>query len=60
MTTPTSATAPRTSRQLPTRSSRSSTVRIISPEPIGRAAARQMLEISSAGVVMKVSSAANS
>ena len=36
------------------------TVRIISAAPIGRAAARQTLEISSAGVVMKVSSDANS
>ena len=45
---------------MPTRTSRSSAKTIIRPMPTGRAAARQALVISSAGVVMKLSSCANS
>ena len=58
--TPHQATAPSTRRQLPTSARRSTADRIMKPMPTGSAAARQTFGISSAGVVMKLSSEANS
>src|SRR4051812_15907445 len=58
--TPTKLTAPSTRRQLPTSARRSTADRIMKPMPTGSAAARQTFGISSAGVVIKLSSEANS
>ena len=60
MPTAITASAPRMRRQLPASSSRISAIRSMSALPTGSAAARQALVISRAGVVITISSWANS